>query len=138
MRAICIARHPMLSQHLAMLCASAGSESHAAVGVADGFRLAGAAPPDVVLCEVDLLTPDVLDEWAQSAVLGRVPLLAVSLTRRQDETPFLSGTPVAGYLYLPGLSTRDLARLLAAATGRGATAPAGAYHWRDVEPTPAA
>lgn len=139
MRTVCIARHPMLSQHLAMVCASAGSESHSAVGVAEGSRLALETHPDVVLCEVDLLVSDTLEAWESDPVLGRLPLLAVSLTRRHNETPILAGTPVAGYLYLPELSTRDLARALSAATGRGATAPDGAYRWkRDEEPTPVA
>lgn len=139
MRVLCIARHPMLSQHMAALCTSAAAECKAVVGMVEGMRQARIAPPEVVLCEVDLLVPDAMRAWDEDPVVTRVPLLAVSLTRRQNETPMLLGAPVAGYLYLPTLGTHDLARALAAAMGQGASAPVDAYRWnRDMESAPLA
>lgn len=134
MRVLCIARHAMLSQHIASLCATAAEECTPVVGMQEGMREARVSRPDVVLCEVDLLVPDAMRCWDEDPVVSTVPLLAVSLTRRQNESPNPAGAPVAGYLYLPTLDTRDLARALGAATGSGASAPFGAYRWKhDVE-----
>ena len=127
----------MLSHHIAALCAEAGGECQSAVGTDEGLRIAREAPPDVVLCEVDLLIPERMTEWERESRVAGVPLLAVSLTRRQNESPVLAGTPLAGFLYLPALGPVDLTRALAAAT-RGALAPPDAYRWdADVEPSPA-
>jgi hypothetical protein len=139
MRVLGIARHPMLSQHIAALCTAAGAECQPVVGMVEGMRAARISPPDVVLCEVDLLFPDAMRAWDEDPVVASVPLLAVSLTRRQNESPILLGAPVAGYLYLPTLDERDLARALAASCGRGASAPADAYRWSpDAESAPIA
>jgi len=137
MRVLCIARHPMLSQHIAALCTSAAAECRPVVGMIEGMREARISQPEVVLCEVDLLVPDAMRAWDEDPVVTRVPLLAVSLTRRQNESPMLLGAPVAGYLYLPTIDTRDLARALAAAIGQGASAPSDAYQWkRNLESAP--
>jgi hypothetical protein len=144
MRILCIARHVILSRHIAALCAEAGGDCRIAVGAEEGLRAARLDPPDVVLCEVDLLSPEAISDWEREPGVARVPLLAVSLTRRQNESPALAGTPLAGYLYLPTLGRADLERTLAAAADRCATAPRNAYRWRLLtdptvrEPTPAA
>lgn len=127
MRILCIGRHRILSQHLAAMCASGPAECAHAVGIDEGMRHARTWRPDVVLCDVDLLAPDVLRGWEQDAVLASQPVLAVSLSRKPNEVPAFPGTPVAGFLYLPSLATGDLERALVAACGRVATAPAGAY-----------
>lgn len=139
MRVLCIARHPMLSQHIASLCTSASVDCHPVVGMIEGMYAARASQPEVVLCEVDLLVPDAMRAWEEDPVVSLVPLLAVSLSRRQNETPMLLGAPVAGYLYLPTLGSHDLGRALAAASGRGTSAPHDAYRWsRDTESAPIA
>ena len=128
----------MLSRHIAALCADAGGDCRIAVGADDGLRAARHDPPDVVLCEVDLLVPETVSAWEREPCLARVPLLAVSLTRRQNESPVIAGTPLAGFLYLPALCEADLERALFAATGRGATAPPNALRWPSAEaPAPA-
>ena len=128
----------MLSRHIAALCADAGGDCRIAVGADEGLRAACHEPPDVVLCEVDLLGPEAVSAWERAPGLAHVPLLAVSLTRRQNESPVNAGTPCSGYLYLPALCPADLGRALSAASGRGATAPANALRWPSAEaPAPA-
>lgn len=138
MRVLCIARHAFLSGHIARLCAETGAECRTAVGSDAGLRAARLEPPDVVLWEVDLLLPEAVTEYERDPKLARVPMLAVSLTRRQNESPVLPGPLIAGYLYLPSLSREALGRALCAATGRPVVAPDGAYRWQAVpEPAPA-
>jgi DNA-binding response OmpR family regulator len=139
MRILVVARHAILSRHIAALCADAGGDCRTAVGSDEGLRAARSESPDVVLCEVDLLAPEAFGQWERELGAERVPLLAVSLTRRQNESPVVAGSLLAGYLYLPTLGRADLSRALNAATGHGASAPANAYQWAAVpEPTPAA
>lgn len=139
MRVLCIARHPMLSEHIASVCTAAGARCEPVVGMPDGMHEARRTLPVVALCEVDLLVPDVMRAWEEDPILAHIPLLAVSLSRRQNETPMLLGAPVAGYLYLPTVSDSDLASALAAACGEPVVAPAGAYRWsRGVESAPVA
>lgn len=139
MHIVCIARHPMLSEHIASLCASAGGVGKPAVGADEGMRLARAVRPHAVLCEVDLLVPETMRTWESDPELGGIPLLAVSLTRRQNEVPMLAGAPVAGYLYLPTLADCDLGRALSAATRGVPAGPSDAYRWNEtVERTPVA
>jgi DNA-binding NarL/FixJ family response regulator len=139
MHIVCIARHPILSEHIAALCVAAGGIGKTAVGADEGMRLARAISAHAVLCEVDLLVPEIMRAWEADAQLGGIPLLAVSLTRRQNEVPMLAGAPVAGYLYLPTLADSDLARALTAAARGVPSAPSGAYRWSTTgEPTPVA
>lgn len=92
-----------------------------------------------MLCEVDLLVPETMRAWEADSQLGVIPLLAVSLTRRQNEVPMLAGAPVSGYLYLPTLADSDLGRALTAAARGLPSPPSGAYRWSTaVEPTPVA
>lgn len=129
MRVLCIARHAILSRHIARLCADAGGECRTAVGTDAGLRSARLDPPDVVLCDVDLLLPEVVQEWERDRALAGVPLLAASLTRRPNESPIAPGAPVAGYLYLPTLTRDALGRALCAASGRTVSVPDHAYRW---------
>jgi hypothetical protein len=130
MNVLCIARHPILSEHIASLCTSAGAQAEPVVGMLEGMRAARRGVHEVVLCEVDLLVPDAMRAWDEDPVVSNIPLLAVSLTRRQNETPMLLGAPVSGYLYLPTVGPQDLARALSAACGIRVTAPADAYRWK--------
>lgn len=139
MHVLCIARHPILSQHIASLCTSAGAGCEPVVGMLEGMRVARSGSHEVVLCEVDLLVPDAMRAWDEDPIVASIPLLAVSLTRRQNETPMLLGAPVSGYLYLPTVGPRDLARALGAACGKPVTAPVDAYRWKHgVESAPIA
>lgn len=139
MHIVCIARHPILSEHIAALCVAAGGIGRPAVGADEGMRLARAISAHAVLCEVDLLMPETMRAWESDPQLGGIPLLAVSLTRRQNEVPMLAGAPVAGYLYLPTLADCDLGRALVAAARGVPSVPPNSYRWSTtVEPTPVA
>lgn len=130
MRAICIARHPVLSQHLCSVFREMDIDAIAAVGFEDGMRLARTERSPLVLCEYDLLVAVSLDEWARDEYLRDVPIVAVSLTRRPEEVVMLETTNVAGFLYLPTLCPEAARRLLSAATGAGGIrSPASALRW---------
>jgi hypothetical protein len=90
--------------------------------------VAASFEPHVVVCDCDLITPTLLDEWSAVPSLAEVPLVAVSLTRRPEELPPLELLGVAGVLYLPGLDTAQVKSLLAGAhRRRGVMPPVG---WR--------
>lgn len=127
MRILCIGRHEILSRHVAALCDQSSAECCSVVGMEEGMRQAVSLQPEMVLCDVDLLAPDVMRIWEDEATLRRIPVLAVSLSRKPNEVPAFPGTPVAGFLYLPSLRAGDLERAIVAASGRGVSAPAHAY-----------
>jgi hypothetical protein len=78
----------------------------------------------VVVSDCDLLTPGLLDAWATEPCLAQVPVLAVSLTRRPEESLPESSTGVMGVVYLPGLDREQaLAMLEGAFRPRGVTPP---------------
>ena len=68
--------------------------------------------PDIVFCEYDLLATAQLEPWERDPFLSRVPVIAVSLTRRSDEMHLLDINNIAGFFYLPTLSDDDARRLL--------------------------
>lgn len=115
MRALCIGRHPYLSEHLARFFADLGLDTTAVVGFEDAERVADAVRPSLVLCDYDLLTTRPLAAWERHPVLGRVPTIAVSLTRRTQEMSLLDVNGIAGCLYLPTLHRDDARRVLGAA-----------------------
>ena len=100
-----------------------GLECASAVGLAGALVEAGRRRPDVVLCEYELLATTSLDAWERDPVVGRIPLLAVSLTRRPNEMHLLDRNGIAGFLYLPAITPED-ARRLVAALERPVRAPA--------------
>ena len=75
------------------------------------------------MCDCDLITPALLDEWASAPSVADVPLIAVSLTRRPEELPPLELLGVAGVLYLPALERDQVHALLAGAHRRRGVAP---------------
>jgi hypothetical protein len=79
--------------------------------------------PHVVICDCDLITPALLDEWATAPGLADVPLIAVSLTRRPEDLPPLELLGVAGVLYLPALERDQVWSLLSGAHRRRGVAP---------------
>jgi hypothetical protein len=96
------------------------------VGATEALSLATGYEPHVIVCDCDLITPGLLDEWAMVPSMADVPLLAVSLTRRPEELPPLELLGVAGVLYLPSLERAQLLTLLTGAhRRRGVVPPVG-------------
>ena len=82
------------------------------VGIADAIEAARDQRPDIVFCEYDLLATMPLESWERDPFLSRVPVIAVSLTRRSDEMHLLDINNIAGFFYLPALTDEDARRLL--------------------------
>lgn len=132
MRAVCIARHQFLSDHIGAVFRDAGLDCEAVVGFHDGLAAARKLCPDVVICDYDLLATAPLDEWESDELLMSVPIIAVSLTRRPDEAHLLDRNGIAGFLYLPTLDGSTVARVVNAAAGtRGVRAPDGVLRWSE-------
>jgi hypothetical protein len=121
MRVLCIGRHGVLSDHLASLFRGFGAETCSAVGLAEALVAARSFAPQAVICDYDLLATVSLTAWERDPQLARVPIVAVSLTRRPDEVHALDVNNIAGFVYLPSLERDDGVRLLAALSGRGAS-----------------
>lgn len=114
MRVLCVGRHSVLGHHLASLFRDFGAETCAAVGLAEALDVARSFAPQAVVCDYDLLATVSLAEWERDPLLSRVPIVAVSLTRRPEEVHVLDVNNVAAFLYLPSLERDDGVRLLAA------------------------
>jgi len=128
MRLLCVGRHAYLSEHLCRYFRGLGADCAAAVGASDAHAVAASFEPHVVVCDCDLITPSLLDEWSVVPGLSDVPLVAVSLTRRPEELPPVELLGVAGVLYLPALDASQVKSLLAGAhRRRGVMPPIG---WR--------
>lgn len=85
--------------------------------------------PDLVICDYDLLVSAPLVQWERDEMLGVVPIIAVSLTRRPEEAHLMDTNGIAGFLYLPTLEEGTVARIVHAATLRSIRPPAGALRW---------
>ena len=118
LRALCIARHCFLSEHIARYFSGMGIDTTEAVGLESALDMAGKAPPDVVICDYDLLATISLEKWEHDAMLSSIPVIAVSLTRRAQERQLLDINGIAGFLYLPTLETASALRILRAAAVR--------------------
>lgn len=129
MRAVCIARHRYLSEHISSVFNAIGIESLPAVGFDEGMRTARAQVPDLVICDYDLLVSAPLAEWERDLVLGVVPIIAVSLTRRPEEAHLMDSNGIAGFLYLPVIDEGAVSRIVHAATARRIRPPANAFRW---------
>jgi DNA-binding NarL/FixJ family response regulator len=120
MRLLCVGRHRYLSEHICRFFRAIGAEARPAVGLAAALEAARHDPPDVVVCDYDLLASGPIRQWEREPAVASIPLVAVSLTRRPDEAYLLDVSPIAGFLYLPTLGREDAARLLELAQrGRG-------------------
>lgn len=71
--------------------------------------------PEVILCDYDLLATAPLERWERDEVISRVPVIAVSLTRRPTEVHLLDINGIAGFLYLPTLTKDAALKVLRAA-----------------------
>ena len=128
MRAVCVSRHRFLSDHLSLYFRDIGLQTFAAVGLEEGGELARRHDADLVLCDYDLLATRRLDDWERDSALARLPVVAVSLTRRPEEVHLLDVNGIAGFLYLPTLSPETAFRVLSAA-GRPIVPPDVVFAW---------
>src|SRR5690242_8194088 len=144
MRAVCIARHRFLSEHISSIFSAIGIASIPAVGFDEGTRRTRSELPDLVICDYDLLVSAPLAQWERDEQLGVVPIIAVSLTRRPEEAHFMDTNGIAGFLYLPLLDDADALRVIKAACVRGDAAgermqgvrvPDNAFRWPPIEDT---
>jgi len=114
-----------LADHIARFFNDVGVDAATAVGLEEAVARAKANPPDVVVCEYDLLATVPLDQWERDDVLARTPVVAVSLTRRPDEMHPLDVNGIGGFLYLPTLRAADAQRILYATASRPTDSVAG-------------
>ncbi|MGH7653021.1 MAG: hypothetical protein ACREMS_14450 [Gemmatimonadaceae bacterium] len=118
LRALCIARHSFLSDHIARYFADIGVATDQAVGLVAAAEVAASVSPDVVICDYDLLTAISLEKWEQNPLLSTKPVVAVSLTRHSQELHLLDAEGIAGFLYLPTLEPEPALKILHAAATR--------------------
>jgi len=112
LKALCVGRHRYLSDHFRRFFRRLGVDAASVVGIADAIEAARDQRPDIVFCEYDLLATMPLESWERDPFLSRVPVIAVSLTRRSDEMHLLDINNIAGFFYLPALTDEDARRLL--------------------------
>jgi DNA-binding NarL/FixJ family response regulator len=117
LRALCIARHSFLSEHIARYFANMGVVTTTAVGL-DSATAATSSRHDVVICDYDILANLSLERWEQNALLSKTPVVAVSLSRRADELHLFDIDGIAGFLYLPTLEKQPALQILNAAAAR--------------------
>lgn len=118
LRALCVARHSFLSEHIARYFAQMGIATTNAVGLDSAMKVAAAASPDVVICDYDVLASVPRQEWDDDLLLSSTPIIAVSLTRHAEELHLLDVDGIAGFLYLPTLEQVPALRILHAAVAR--------------------
>jgi hypothetical protein len=118
LRAVCIARHSFLSEHIARYFAEMGVITTQAVGLGPAGEFSSDGPLDVVICDYDLLAGIPLEVWERDALLSNTPVVAVSLTRRCQDMNLLELNGIAGFLYLPTLETAPALKILRAAASR--------------------
>jgi hypothetical protein len=144
MRAVCISRHRILSDHVCSIFRDTGIECQPVVGFQEGMTIARSSFPDVVICDYDLLVAAPLDDWERDPLLCEVPIIAVSLTRRPEEAHLVDTNGIAGFLYLPLLDDGDAVRMVKAACSRervegerksGVRVPDNAFRWPPIEDT---
>jgi hypothetical protein len=112
LKALCVGRHRYLSDHFGQFFQRLGVDTACVVGIADAIDAAREQCPDVVFCEYDLLATMPLEPWERDPHLSRVPVIAVSMTRRSEEIHLLDVNQIAGFFYLPSLTEEDARRLL--------------------------
>lgn len=118
LRALCIARHCFLSEHIARYFARMGITTTNAVGLDLAAESISDVSPDVVICDYDLLATISLDNWENDTLLSNTPVIAVSLTRHAEELHLLDVNGIAGFLYLPTLEEAPALKILHAAAAR--------------------
>jgi DNA-binding NarL/FixJ family response regulator len=115
MRVLCVGRHPFLSAHLCRFFDALNVETRPVVGLDDAIEAAAACQPDAVVCDYDLLATISLEGWERDPLLSRLPVIAVSLTRRPEDVHLMDVNGIAGFLYLPTLEREQALQMLSAA-----------------------
>ena len=116
MRVLCVGRHPFLSAHLCRFFDALNVETKSVVGLDDAIEAAANCQPDAVICDYDLLATISLEGWERDPLLSRLPVIAVSLTRRPEEVHLMDVNGIAGFLYLPTLERDQALQVLSAAS----------------------
>ena len=130
MRALCVARHPMLSEHLCRFFDGFGVDTLPCVGLQETIEKARTAGPDLIICDYDLLATISLAPWEADPAVRDVPLIAISLTRHPGDAHLLDRDGVAGFLYLPTLEPEDVHHVLAGVRRkRGGINPPDVLTW---------
>lgn len=112
MRVLCIARHPILSEHLCRYFERFDVAALPCVGVRSARGMISAYDPDIAICDYDLLTASELQRWRDDAGTSAVPIVAVSMSKRPSEVRLAAATGVVGFLYLPTVSPVAAQQLL--------------------------
>lgn len=69
--------------------------------------------PDVAICDYDLLTASELTAWRADAAASRVPIVAVSMSKRPSDVRLTEAAGVVAFLYLPTVTPSIAQELLA-------------------------
>lgn len=115
LRALCVGRHVFLADHFARFFAALGVETRDAVGLEHALIVSREFRPDVVICEYEVLATLSLEGWEKDELVSRMPVIAVSLTRRPYEAHLLDVNGIGGCLYLPVLDPATAMRIITAA-----------------------
>ena len=115
LRALCVGRHRFLSDHFARFFAALDVETREAVGLEEALVVSRTFRPEVVICEYEVLATLSLEAWERDELLSRMPVIAVSLTRRPHEAHLLDVNGIGGFLYLPLLDRNAAQRVISAA-----------------------
>ena len=118
LRALCIARHCFLSEHIARYFGSMGLVTTNAVGLDSAIESAGEVSPDLVICDYDLLATIPLEKRERDVLFSTIPVIAVSLTRHAEELHLFDVNGIAGFLYLPTLEQGPALKILHAVAAR--------------------
>jgi DNA-binding NarL/FixJ family response regulator len=134
--ALCVGRHRFLSDHLGLYFTNIGLRTQCVVGLDEALVAVRAAAPDVVICEYDLLATIPLEAWEHDAAFERVPVIAVSLTRRPEEMHLLDVNGIGGFLYLPTLDPEAALRVLEMTRRAAEYTPARGFPRSSSAPSP--
>jgi len=113
MRILCVSRHPVLSEHLCRFFERFDVATTAVVGMRQARASITLHDPDVALCDYDLLTPTQLGLWRADRAASKVPIVAVSMTKRPPDVTAVEERGVVGFLYLPTLEPETVRGLFA-------------------------
>jgi len=118
LRALCVARHSFLSEHIARYFAQLGICTSNAVGLESAVQSLKEVSPDVVICDYDVLAGAAYEVLERTPLMSDVPVIAVSLTRHAEELHLLDVDGISGFLYLPTLNEAAALKILQAAAAR--------------------